>query len=272
MTTSIDAPLAVDDLRQRRAGSRFGARLEYFASTDSTNTMAERLARGGAAEGTVVIADAQTQGRGRLGRSWASPANRNLYLSLLLRPELAPQLAPQLALVAGVATVETIRLWAPQAVLKWPNDVLIDGRKVAGLLAEMGTDGERLQHVVVGIGVNLNVRIDEMPPELRDKAGSVFEASGTVVDRVAFIDQLLDRLEQCCDAYRDGGFAVMRPRWEAHANMIDRLVCIDDGQRRYEGRVIGLGDDGTLRLRDVAGHELRIIAGDVTVVGGYERG
>lgn len=270
MTTPTDAPLAIDDLRARRAGGRFGACIEYFASIDSTNTVAERLARAGAAEGTVVIADAQTQGRGRLGRSWVSPPNRNLYLSLVLRPSLVPELAPQLALVAGVATVEAVADWVPRATLKWPNDVLIDGRKVAGLLAEMGMEGDRLAHVIVGIGVNLNLRIDELPAELRDKAGSLYAAGGVPIDRVGFIDRLLTRLQERYDLFLRQGFTALRSLWEARTEVIGRLVCIDDAQRRYEGRVVGLDDDGALLLRDAGGRESRVVAGDVTVVGGYD--
>lgn len=269
MPSAVPAPLNIETLRALRSEARFGKRIEYFTETDSTNTVAETLARGGGVEGSVVIAEAQSRGRGRLGRSWVSPPNRNLYLSIVLRPPIAAEDAPKLALVAGLATAEAVREWCGRAQLKWPNDVLIDGRKVAGLLAEMGMDGERLGYVIIGIGVNLNMTLDELPAELRDKAGSLLVATGAVVDRVAFTDRLLSCFEQRYEQFVTEGFASTRPAWEALSCLTGKRVCIAEAQRRYEGDVLGLGDDGTLRLREASGREVRVVAGDVTVVGGY---
>ncbi len=269
MPISLTMPLDVAALRARRAGTRFGAHIEYFAETDSTNLVAERLARSGAGEGTVVIADAQTHGRGRLGRHWVSPANRNLYLSVVLRPPMAPEDAPKLALMAGLATAECVREWCAQVRLKWPNDILIDGRKVSGLLAEMGMEGERLAHVILGVGVNLNIEIEEFPEELRTKAGSLLHATGREVDRVAFTDRLLTHLETRYQQFIGEGFASMREDWDALSSLHGARVCVEDTRHRYEGEVLGLADDGTLRLRDAAGNELRVVAGDVSVVDGY---
>jgi len=253
-----------------RHGRRFGHHIEYFAETGSTNAVAEELARGGAAEGTVVIADAQTRGRGRLGRSWSSPPNLNLYLSLLLRPAIAAEDAPKLALVAGLATAETVQRWCPRVQLKWPNDVLIDGRKIAGLLAEMGMVDDRLGHVVMGIGVNLNIALADFPEELRDKAGSLAVATGGSVDRVVFTDHLLTCLETRYEQFLHEGFAAIRPPWNALSNLIGKRVCIEETNRRYEGEVLGLADDGTLRLRDAAGREVHVVAGDVSIMDGYK--
>lgn len=268
--SSAAVSLAIEALRARRDAACFGKRIEYFSETESTNSNAEALARAGADEGTVVIADAQTRGRGRLGRSWVSPANRNLYLSIVLRPPIAAEEAPRLALVAGLAATEAVREWCPGAVLKWPNDVLVDGRKVAGILAEMGMNGDQLGFVIMGIGVNLNIEIDEFPEELRDKAGSLLVATRTVVDRVAFADRLLSCFEERYQQFVTRGFATLRPAWEAVSCLTGRRVRIDEPQRSYEGEVLGLADDGTLRLRDAAGREVYVVAGDVTVVGGYE--
>lgn len=269
MPISPTVPFEVAALRARRTAAHFGGHIEYFAETDSTNLVAERLARGGAAEGTVVIADAQTHGRGRLGRHWVSPANRNLYLSIVLRPPMAAEDAPKLALMAGLATAECVREWCAQVRLKWPNDILVDGRKVSGLLAEMGMEGDRLGHVILGIGVNLNIAIEEFPEELRNKAGSLLHATGHEVDRVVFTDRLLTHLEARYQQFVRQGFASMRKDWDALSSLHGARVCVEDTRGRYEGDVLGLADDGTLRLRDASGDEVRVVAGDVSVVDGY---
>ena len=266
---SADGPLAIDALRRLRATARLGRTIHYFDSLDSTNTLAHGLASEGAAEGTTVIAETQTKGRGRLGRTWVSPPFRNLYVSIVLRPPIAVARAPQIGLVAGVAVAEAVRDWAPQATIKWPNDVLIDGRKVAGILTEMDADGDCVRCVIVGIGVNLNSVAAEFPPDLRDKATSLSAAVGVRIDRVAFADRLLARLEERYDRFLDQGFAAIQPLWERLSALTGRVVQIDDGVRSYQGIVVGLADDGTLRLRDTVQGETRVVAGDVTVVDGY---
>jgi BirA family transcriptional regulator, biotin operon repressor / biotin---[acetyl-CoA-carboxylase] ligase len=264
------APLAIDDLRSARQGARFGHVIHYLDSTDSTNTAARRLALEGAAEGTVVIAETQTKGRGRLGRGWVSPPFRNLYLSLVVRPSIATSDAPKIVLVAGLAVAETVREWTNRVAIKWPNDVLIDDRKVAGILTEMEVEDTRVRFVIVGIGVNLNSAPADFPPELRDKAIGLCTAVGEPIDRVRFTDRLLSRLEERCDLFVRTGFAAIRPLWEGLSCLTGRAVEIDDGGRRYVGVAAGVADDGSLRLRDAAGRETRVLAGDVTVVGGYE--
>ena len=267
--TELYAPLAVDAIRRVRTGTRIGHTIHYFDSVDSTNTVAHQLARDGAAEGTVVIAEAQTKGRGRLGRAWVSPPFRNLYMSLILRPPLAATDAPPLALVVGLATTETVREWATGAMLKWPNDVVVDGRKISGILTEMDADQERVRFVIPGIGVNLNIAADDFPLELRDKATSIMSVTSVAVDRAAFAARLLAQLEDRYALFIDGGFVAVRPLCDRLSSLNGRHVLIDDGGHRYEGLVSGLADDGSLCLRTSTGREMRVVAGEVTVVGGY---
>jgi BirA family biotin operon repressor/biotin-[acetyl-CoA-carboxylase] ligase len=262
-------PLSVDSIRAARAGALIGSCLQYFESVDSTNTLAHQLAREGTPDGTVVIAETQVKGRGRLGRTWVSPAYRNLSLSVVLRPDMSPTEAPQIGLVAGLAVAETVREWGPRALIKWPNDVLIDGRKVAGILTEMESGDGRVQVVVVGIGVNLNSESADFPPELRDRAVGLCGAAGALIDRSAFATRLLARFEERYEMLLRDGFAAIRPLWEGLSCLTGRHVRIDGGGDRYEGVVTGLGTDGTLRLRSAAGQETRVLADDVTVVNGY---
>lgn len=271
MPTTGALPLDIDTLRAARRGARIGGDIRWFESLESTNTTARELAAAGAPEGVVVIAEGQTAGRGRLGRSWVSPPFRNLYLTIVLRPPLAPAQAPLLALVGGLAAAEAIAACGVDARIKWPNDVLVDGRKVAGLLAEMDSDGERLAAVLLGIGINVNLGLDELPEELRDKAGSVAAALGRPVARHELAAGLLAAFERSYDAFLQGGFAALRDDWNRLSCLGGRHVRIVDGGRRIEGTVVGIGADGTLELRGGDGAALHVVAGEVTVADGYAR-
>ena len=171
-------------LQSRLAGRRMDWRIHFLPVVDSTNRLALKLAREGAAEGTVVFADCQTRGRGRLQRVWQSPPGCNLYASFLLRPAIAPADAARITLTAGVAVAEMISLFCPEGVgLKWPNDVLIRGRKVCGILTEMKTTGRALDAVVVGIGLNVNIAAEDFDPAYRETATSLREETGRSFSR-----------------------------------------------------------------------------------------
>jgi len=262
-------PLDVEALRAARRGARFGHALHYFTTVGSTNDRAKELAQGDADEGTTVIAEQQTKGRGRLGRTWVSPPFRNLYLSIVLRPPLATTQAPQIGLLMGLVVAETARVWVADAAIKWPNDVVIGGRKVAGMLAEMEAVEGSVRFVIAGIGVNLNSVPEDFPDELRNKVSGLGSASGAAIDRVAFTNRLLSQFEERYDAFLRHGFAAVRSSWEQLSCLTGRRVCIEDGGQRHEGIVAGMADDGTLRLVDATQHEHAIVAGDVTVIEGY---
>jgi BirA family biotin operon repressor/biotin-[acetyl-CoA-carboxylase] ligase len=240
--------------------------VDWHASIDSTQRRAHELARAGAAEGTVVVAESQTAGRGRLGRAWHSPPGVNLYASVILRPPLSPAVVPQLALVAGLAVARAIEACTPaQPRLKWPNDVLVGGRKVSGILTEMDAEVERVHFVVVGIGVNVNGAADAFPPELRDRATSLAIATGGPVDRAALTVGLLAALEEDYMRFLAGGFRPLRAEWERRSALADRAVTVRGPAGDVTGVVTGLDDDGALRLVDAAGDLHRIVAGEVTL-------
>lgn len=259
-------PLCIEEIRRARAPARLGRSVHYCESVTSTNSLATQLACDGAADGTVVIAETQTKGRGRLGRPWISPPYCNLYLSAILRPSLPASAAPQITLVAGLAVAEAVRQWAPGASIKWPNDVLIDGRKVAGILTELKVDEGRVRFVILGIGVNLNSDAEDFPAELRDRAIGLCTAVGAPIDRTVFATRLLSRLEERYEQFLRDGFAAIRPLWEGLSCLSGRRVAIDTGGARQTGVVIGLAADGSLRLRDQTGQVRSVVAGDVTVV------
>jgi BirA family biotin operon repressor/biotin-[acetyl-CoA-carboxylase] ligase len=243
-------------------------RIEWRDELDSTQRLARELARHDADEGTTVIAERQTAGRGRLGRQWHSPAGLNLYCSVVLRPPLAPAAVPCLALIAGLAVVDAVRDVAGLAgALKWPNDVLLAGRKVAGILTEMEAELERVRFVIAGIGVNVNAVA--FPPELAAKATSLRLAGGRPVDRAAFAAGLLAALEGRYRRFLAAGFAAMRSEWEACSALTGKEVRVTAPEGEVAGHVLGVDDDGALRLAGPRG-ELRVVAGEVTLPDAYD--
>lgn len=238
----------------------------WRAEIDSTQRLARERARAGAPEGTVVIAEAQTAGRGRLGRQWHSPAGVNLYCTVVLRPDRAPAVVPQLALVAGVAVADAVRGTIGGApAIKWPNDVLLDGRKVAGVLTEMEGEADRVAFVLVGIGVNVNLAAEEFPAELAGRATSLRAVAGVPVDRAAFTARLLAALEARYGRFLAGGFAAIRPAFEATAFLTGRAVRVRGPEAATHGRVAGVDNDGALLLEGPAGARVRVLAGEVTL-------
>jgi BirA family transcriptional regulator, biotin operon repressor / biotin---[acetyl-CoA-carboxylase] ligase len=244
---------------------RFGRDYRLLASCASTNDEAAALAREGAEEGLVVVADAQTGGRGRLGRSWHSPPGQSLYLSILLRPAMPPWMVPPLTLLVGGVAAEVLSAAGAAPRLKWPNDVLlpVEGslRKVAGILTEMASERERVRHVVVGIGLNVNTT--GFPPELSERATSLLLATGHPFDRGSLLAQLLDAFEPAYDELLKVGPAPALARWRRHADLGRRCRIERDGAV-IEGVTVDVDEQGTLHVRDDGGRIHRILSGELT--------
>ena len=243
---------------------RIGAHLHYFLEIGSTNSHARELAEAGAAEGTVVVAESQSQGRGRLGRRWESPAFKNLYLSILLRPKLSPAHAAQITLMAAVALADVVDSYIPgQATIKWPNDILIDNKKLAGILTEASCDAEQIHYVILGIGINLNYGSDAMPEEIRRRATSLQEITGKPVHRESFLQGLLHGIERCYGELEQAGFTALARRWQSYFAWCGRRVRVELLDQCTIGTAKGIDRDGALVLVDDHGVEQRILAGDV---------
>jgi BirA family transcriptional regulator, biotin operon repressor / biotin---[acetyl-CoA-carboxylase] ligase len=258
------APLNLANIRERLNTQRFGAKFHYFAELTSTNNYARELAENGAEEGEVVIAESQTQGRGRLGRRWESPPLANLYFSVILRPALPPAHAPQITLMAAVALAETVAPLIPQApTIKWPNDILVEGKKLAGVLTEAACGSEHIEYVILGIGINVNYRIDSMPPEIRQRATSIADLTQREVDREGVLLRLIQALDRCYGELEEAGFETLRPRWEAYFSLRGRRVRVELLDQVLIGRARGIERDGALILEDEHGDLQNIYAGDV---------
>jgi BirA family biotin operon repressor/biotin-[acetyl-CoA-carboxylase] ligase len=263
-SASSSATLDIPRVRARLSSRRLGAVFHYFSEISSTNTRARELAESGAAEGEIVIAESQTQGRGRLGRRWESPPFSNLYLSVILRPKLSPRHAPQITLAAAVALVETAGSFLSRPpVIKWPNDILFDGKKLAGILTEAACDAERVEYVILGVGLNLNYRVDAMPAELRRQATSMADLTGTNVSRESVLARLIQDLDRCYGELEESGFEALRPRWEAHFGLRGRLVRVELGGQEHIGWARGIDREGALIVEGEDGRRRSIVAGDV---------
>jgi BirA family biotin operon repressor/biotin-[acetyl-CoA-carboxylase] ligase len=265
---STDAPLDIDTIRQSCAAGTLGGKFHYFTDLDSTNIYARALAERGAAEGEVVLAEAQFNGRGRLGRRWVSPANVNLYLSIILRPKLPLADAPQITLMAAIALVETLQSFLPVSpIIKWPNDVLVGDKKIAGILSEMACDAQRVKFVILGIGVNVNYPVALMPDELCRRATSVYEWRRETVSRERVLERLIHDLDRCYGKLQDCGFAALAPLWQSHFGLRGRRVRVELVEQVVLGTALGIDREGALIVQDDRGEMQKIIAGDVIPLG-----
>ena len=241
-----------------------GARVLCFEEIESTNTALMELAEQGAPEGTVLIAGSQSAGRGRMGRPWSSPPGVNLYLSVLLKPSILPGSAPHLTFVSSLAAALALREHCGlDARVKWPNDILVGGRKIAGLLNEMQAETDKLKHLVLGLGINLNMRPEQFPADLRYPATSVLMEQGRAVRRLEFTRALLEQLDGLYQSYRRDGFAPIASAWSGLCDLAGRRVQVDQQSRLLTGDYLGLDADGALLLRLDDGSRTRILSGDV---------
>jgi BirA family biotin operon repressor/biotin-[acetyl-CoA-carboxylase] ligase len=264
---SVPDVLHADDMYSRLGRTRvIGREIQVFEETTSTNDVMARLARGGVKEGVVVFAETQSKGRGRLGRHWISPARKGLWFSVLLRPDIQPQAATQLTIAAATALARAITLQcgiAPE--IKWPNDLLIKGKKIAGILTEMSAELDHLKEVILGIGIDVNLEAGEIPVALRKTATSIRIESGQMVDRAGLAVAILRELDRDYERVKRGEFDVIAEQWREHCSTIGSQVSIRVGDRVVRGRAEALDSDGALLLRGQHGHLERIIGGDVTM-------
>jgi BirA family biotin operon repressor/biotin-[acetyl-CoA-carboxylase] ligase len=261
-----DALLA-DDLLARLGTTRVvGRDIQVFEQTTSTNDVVEKLARDGVPEGAVVFAEAQTKGRGRLGRAWLSPARKGLWFSVLLRPDFSPQETTQVTVISATALRRAIQtVTGLVAEIKWPNDLLVGGRKTAGILTEMSAELDRVRHVILGIGVDVNQDANGFPPDLRPLATSLKLESGREISRAELAVEMMRELDADYAHVCRGDFARVANEWEAACVTIGRNVTVHVGERRFRGRAESLDDDGALLIRTEHGHLERVIGGDVTL-------
>lgn len=266
----VSAPdvLSAEEIEAHLASPLIGRQISCLARTGSTNADAFRQAEQGAPEGTVVLADTQSGGKGRMGRSWESPGGVNLYASVILRPSVPPYEAPQLTFLSAVAVARAIEQVAGlRPEIKWPNDVLTGGKKVAGLLNEMSAETDAINFVILGIGVNLNMTAEQFPPDLRHPATSLLLETGRPVGRARFAAVMLNELDRLYTCFLSQGFGPVREEWQQRCNAHGReLTVSDNGSETVRGMFAGIDGFGALLVRRQDGSLERILSGDVRVL------
>jgi BirA family biotin operon repressor/biotin-[acetyl-CoA-carboxylase] ligase len=241
-----------------------GKTIHYYHTVDSTNSMAYELALNGAEEGEVVITESQKKGRGRLGRQWFSPSFLNLYLSVILRPQIPPHQASLITLVAAVATANAIQKSSGLLpLIKWPNDILLRGRKVAGLLNEIHSEMDRIHFVILGIGVNLNMDLQAFSKEIRNVATSLKRETRKVISRKIFLSILLRELEWWYETFLKEGAPPILREWRDRAQIQGRPVKVTSFGKTLAGVAIDIDSDGALILKTENGERKRVVAGDI---------
>lgn len=260
----LPSPLQPEEIREYLQPGCLGQKIHYFPEIDSTNRFAFDLAEHGAEEGEIVIAESQRRGKGRLGRSWFSPPGVNLYLSVILKPKIPPVRAPRLTLVSAVALAETVQSFlGAKPAIKWPNDILAGGKKLAGILTESSCDAHTVNFVVVGIGVNLNLAAASLPENIRATATSLLILTQKPVDRSAFAAQLIQSLDRCYGELGANGFSEIARRWESYFDLRGRRVRVEMPGNEVSGIARGIDGDGALLVEQDGGALARIVAGDV---------
>ena len=254
-------------LKQQLAGKFIGHQLHYYEEIGSTNDEAFRLGLAGAPEGTALIANSQSAGRGRMQRVWHSPAGSNIYTSIILRPQIEPARAPQISILAGVAVADVLESYCPDRIkLKWPNDVLIDGKKVCGILSQMKTAASEVDFIVLGIGINVNISYSQFPKEICNLATSLAIETGREISRQELIISLYENLGKWYKHLMQDGFGRVKEKWLSMSPMIGELVQVMFQEEAVSGKAIGIDEDGSLILLATGNKELKVSAGDATIV------
>lgn len=252
------------EIRRGLKAGVFAGEVFHFQKVGSTNQVALDLARKGYPEGTLVVAEEQTAGRGRWRRPWLAPTGKALLFSLVLRPALVPYRVPEVTLVAGASVARAIHEHTGLRVgIKWPNDLICEGKKLCGILVEMEAAAEQVSYLVLGIGINVNQEQEDLPPELRDTATSLRMILREEVLRIPLLQRVLEVLEEDYEEYCSDGFASSRERWLRYEATLGRRVRICIGGEEFSGEAAGLAEDGSLLLRLPGGDVIRCNSGEI---------
>ncbi|THE15113.1 biotin--[acetyl-CoA-carboxylase] ligase [Bacillus timonensis] len=241
-----------------------GRNIHFEESVTSTQKIAHKLAYEGAVEGTLVVAEEQTTGRGRLDRTWYSPKHTGVWMSMILRPQIPPSQAPQLTLLAAVGVVQAIQeVTGLEPDIKWPNDILIHQKKIVGILTELQAETDRINSVIIGIGINVNQELSQFPENLHTIASSLAIEKGEKIDRAKLIQVILLKIEKLYKEYLQHGFKVVKLLWESYATSIGKQIIARTISGSIEGKAIGINEEGVLLLEDAAGTVHHIYSADI---------
>lgn len=249
---------------------RYGHTIHYFDTIDSTQLYAHELVRAGAADGTVIIAEHQTASRGRMMREWESTEGKGIWMTVIIRPTIPPHQAPQFTLVAAVAIVNAMKSmfknFTPE--IKWPNDILINGKKSTGILTEMIAEADQVQALLIGIGMNVNQQMADFPEALQSIATSVSIGEGEKIDRAQLVATILKFLENYGDHYVKNGFHFIKKMWEQSSGTLGKQVKATSLREVIEGEAIRITDNGVLEIRQANGEIKGVYSADIEIMNG----
>lgn len=268
-TGSLDETL----IRKRLSANKIGRSIKLFDSIDSTNKKAKKMAAKGAIEGSIIIANEQVEGKGRLGRTWVSKKDTGIWMSIILRPEFAPIHAAKLTVISALAVSQALYGMIGQRMLiKWPNDLVMNGRKICGILTGLSADRGKIHYAIVGIGINVSSRRGDFPPELAESASSILLETDRIVDRNELVAEILNSFEELYLQFtRTGDFTGHRAAYRELSVTLGKRVRVLRPEQEFEGLAIDLTDTCTLLVRQDDGRTREVLAGDVSIrgTGGY---
>lgn len=265
---SMPAALAAGEIYSFLQTERYGRSIKVFDIVESTQLIAHEMARDGAEDGTVIIAEEQTSGRGRMARPWESAQGKGIWMTVIIRPNIPPHMAAPFTLVAAVAVTKAIKEISTKLVpeIKWPNDLLIDGKKCTGILTEMQSEPDRVQALLVGIGINVNHQQEDFSEDIHDIATSLSMEAGEMIPRAQLIAKILYYLEQYSDLYVSEGFAPIKEMWEQASCTIGKQVEVSTLREIFYGVAVGINTDGVLQVKLANGEVRSIYSGDVKII------
>lgn len=257
------------EIKSRLHTKYWGQETMFFEEVDSTNNVAKKMAEEGAPHGRLVIAENQNAGKGRRGRTWSSPEGTGIWMTFILRPQISPQAASMLTLVAAMAVRKAIYLETGlETVIKWPNDIVAGGKKICGILTEMSAELEWINYVVVGVGINANIR--KFPDEISDKATSLILETGRTVDRSRMVSAYGNAFEEYYNRFLEtGNLALLKDEYNSSLANFHNQVRVLDTAGEFVGISKGINDAGELVVTDDEGTERIVRSGEVSVRGIY---
>lgn len=251
-------------IQQRLSTSAYGQHVHLVQSCSSTQTLAKQLVDEGAMDGTIVVTEHQTNGKGRLNRAWESNNNAGIWMSMITRPSILLHQAPQITLVAAVAIVQAVReLTEVELTIKWPNDLLIEGKKVTGILTELIADPDQVKAIIVGMGINVNQTEQDFSKEVRTIATSLAIATGERFNRNHLIAEIANQFEKYMHIYESIGFGPIKTLWEASSHTMGKQITARLVNETLQGEAIGIDDEGLLLLKLADGSIRRLYSADI---------
>jgi BirA family transcriptional regulator, biotin operon repressor / biotin---[acetyl-CoA-carboxylase] ligase len=256
--------ITADEIRLGLKTNFIGKNIHYEDSVESTQKIAHRLAYEDVPEGTVVIAEEQISGRGRMDRKWHSPKYTGIWMSLILRPNIPLPKAPQLTLLTAVSVVQAIEdLTGLIPEIKWPNDILLNGKKITGILTELQAESDRIHSIIIGMGINVNQKLTDFPLDLQKIASSLLIEKGTEISRASLIKGIFTQFEKMYLLYLKEGFLPIKLLWESYAISIGKQIKARTLMGTIEGKALGITEEGVLRIKDQDGIIHQIYSADI---------